>query len=129
MPGKLPRALFVCIHNAGRSQMARAFWEEAGGEGRSAGSNPGMAVNLVVAQAMREVGLDIQNRVPHRLDQEDMRWADVVVTMGCGDACPYVPGKPYFDWELEDPAGQDLVAVRRIRDEIRARIRALADPS
>jgi arsenate reductase len=125
MADRLPRALFVCIHNAGRSQMAEAFWTAAGGEGRSAGSDPGARVHPEVVTAMREVGLDVAGRVPRRLQAADAEWADLVVTMGCGDACPYLPGKRYVDWRLDDPAGQGLASVRLIRDEIQRRIAAL----
>jgi arsenate reductase len=122
----LPRALFVCIHNAGRSQMAQAFWELRGGPARSAGSDPAQHVHSEVLEVMREVGIDLAHRVPHRLDHTDAEWADVVVTMGCGDACPYIPGKTYLDWELPDPKGQGLDSVRAIRDEIERRIAGLA---
>jgi arsenate reductase (thioredoxin) len=122
----LPRALFVCIHNAGRSQMAQAFWERQGGPGRSAGSDPARHVHPEVLEVMREVGIDLADRVPHRLDQADAEWADVVVTMGCGDACPFIPGKTYLDWDLQDPKGQGLESVRAIRDEIERRIGELA---
>jgi arsenate reductase len=122
----LPRALFVCIHNAGRSQMAQAFWERLGGPGRSAGSDPAGHVHPEVVEAMRELGIDLACRVPHLLDRADAEWADVVVTMGCGDACPFIPGKQYLDWDLEDPKGQGGEAVRGIRDEIERRIGRLA---
>ena len=125
-PSPLPRALFVCIHNAGRSQMAQALWEQVGGEARSAGSDPAASVHPAVVTAMAELGVDLSGRTPHRLTQEDAEWAELVVTMGCGDACPVIPGRRYVDWALEDPAGQGIDAVRRIRDDIRARIRALA---
>lgn len=116
---ELPKVLFVCIQNAGRSQMAQAFWEMAGGPARSAGSAPAAQVHPEVVEVMREVGVDLAERVPHGLAIADAEWADVVVTMGCGDACPYVPGRRYLDWELTDPHGQGLDAVRSIRDEIR----------
>ncbi len=116
---KLPRVLFVCIQNAGRSQMAQAFWEMAGGPARSAGSAPAADVHPEVVEVMREVGVDLAERVPHGLALADAEWADIVVTMGCGDACPYVPGTRYLDWELTDPHGQGLDAVRSIRDDIR----------
>lgn len=106
--------------------MAQAFWERRGGEGRSAGSDPAGQVHPEVIAAMREVGIDLAGRVPHRLDQADAAWAEVVVTMGCGDACPFVPGKRYVDWDLEDPRGRDVEAVRGIRDEIERRIAQLA---
>lgn len=115
----LPRALFVCVQNAGRSQMAHAFWEMAGGPARSAGSAPAARVHPEVVEVMREVGVDLANRVPHGLTVEDAEWADIVVTMGCGDACPYIPGKRYLDWDLTDPHGQGPDAVRQIRDQIR----------
>jgi arsenate reductase len=123
---RLPRALFVCVHNAGRSQMAAAFWERSGGEARSAGSEPGERVHPEVVEAMRELGVELGDRVPHKLDDDDARWAEVVVTMGCGDACPYIPGRRYVDWDIEDPKGRDTQTVRRIRDGIAARIAALA---
>ena len=115
----LPRALFVCIQNAGRSQMAQAFWEMAGGPARSAGSAPAAHVHPEVVEVMREAGVDLADRVPHGLTIEDAEWADIVVTMGCGDACPYIPGKRYLDWELTDPHGQGPDAVRGIREQIR----------
>jgi protein-tyrosine-phosphatase len=123
----LPRALFVCVHNAGRSQMSAAFWERLGGPARSAGSEPAERVHPEVVAAMHEVGLDVSDRRPHLLDREDAAWAEIVVTMGCGDACPYVPGRRYVDWELDDPAGQGLEAVRAIRDEIERRVTELAE--
>lgn len=122
----LPRALFVCVHNAGRSQMAQAFWERLGGEARSAGSQPADGLHPEVVAVMREVGIDLSERVPRPLTDADALWAEVVVTMGCGDACPLIPGKRYVDWELDDPAGQDEAVVRRVRDEISRRVAALA---
>ena len=124
----MSRVLFVCIHNAGRSQMAAALLElVAGGrhEARSAGSDPGERVHPEVVEVMRELGIDLAGRVPHPLDRADAEWADVVVTMGCGDACPYIPGKRYVDWELDDPASRPIDDVRRIRDDIRLRVEAL----
>ena len=124
-----PTVLFVCVHNAGRSQMAAALLErEAGGRVRvvSAGSEPAEAVNPAAVAAMLEVGVDLMSARPQLLDEADVREADVVVTMGCGDACPVFPGKRYEDWELEDPAEKDVGTVRRIRDEIAERVRALA---
>ena len=121
--------LFVCVQNAGRSQMAEAlFLAAADGrhEARSAGSAPAEHVHLEVVEVMRELGVDLEERVPHKLEQADAEWADVVVTMGCGDACPYIPGKRYVDWELTDPSGLPLDEVRRIRDEIAGRTRDLA---
>jgi arsenate reductase len=112
------RALFVCVQNAGRSQIAEALYERAGGEGRSAGTAPAVHVHPEVVEVMREFGIDLADRKPHRLETADAEWADVVVTMGCGDACPVLPGKRYIDWELEDPAGKPLDEVRAIRDEI-----------
>jgi len=120
--------LFVCIQNAGRSQMAEAlFLRAAGGrhEARSAGSRPAAHVHAEVAAVMAEAGIDVGGKVPHRLDEDDMQWADLVVTMGCGDECPYIPGKRYIDWELTDPAGQPPEVVRGIRDDIAGRVEAL----
>ena len=123
-----PRVLFVCVHNAGRSQMAAALLERLG-DGRvdvvSAGSEPADELNPAVVEAMREVDIDLDGRVPRRLDDEDVREADVVVTMGCGDACPVFPGKRYEDWALDDPAGKTVEEVRPIRDEIDRRVRRL----
>src|SRR5918999_6513393 len=116
-----PEVLFVCVHNAGRSQMAAALLERRTGGAvtiRSAGSEPAEAVNPQVVEAMAELGIDIAAERPKRLSEEAVREADVVVTMGCGDACPIYPGKRYEDWDLEDPAGKDLATVRAIRDEI-----------
>ena len=128
MSGDPPDVLFVCVHNAGRSQMAAALLAHRGGERvrvRSAGSEPADDVNPAVVVVMREVGLDLAGETPKPLADEAVREADVVVTMGCGDACPIYPGKRYEDWELEDPAGKPLETVRRIRDEIDARVREL----
>jgi arsenate reductase (thioredoxin) len=124
------RVLFVCVQNAGRSQMAEALFEATSAgrhESRSAGTAPAARVHPEVVEAMRELGVDLSQRVPRRLEDADAELADVVVTMGCGDACPFIPGKRYVDWELADPAGQDAETVRRIRDEIDARVRALVD--
>jgi arsenate reductase len=110
--------LFICVQNAGRSQIAQAFYERAGGNGRSAGTMPADRVHPEVVEAMRELGVDLAGREPHRLDDSDVEWADVVVTMGCGDACPVLPGKRYLDWDLPDPAGRPPEVVRAIRDEI-----------
>ena len=121
----MARVLFVCLHNAGRSQMSAALFErEAGGrhEADSAGTTPAERVHPEVVEVMRERGIDVSGRVPRRLTDEAARRADVVVTMGCGDECPYIPGKRYLDWELEDPKGQPIEAVRRTRDEIAARV-------
>jgi arsenate reductase len=123
---RLPRALFVCVHNAGRSQMAQAFWEGLGGEARSAGSEPTERVHPEVVAVMRELAIDLSARIPRSLTDDDARWAEVVVTMGCGDACPFIPGKRYLDWDLEDPAGRDQDAVRTVRDEVRRRVEELA---
>ena len=123
-----PEVLFVCIHNAGRSQMAAALLEHrAGGRVRvrSAGSEPADRLNPAVVEAMGEVGLDISREFPKPLTDDAVHAADVVITMGCGDACPFFPGKRYLDWELEDPAGKPVATVRRIRDEIDARVQAL----
>ncbi|MFF0623282.1 arsenate reductase ArsC [Streptomyces sp. NPDC004296] len=123
-----PSVLFVCVHNAGRSQMAAAFLtHHAQGkvEVRSAGSAPADTVNPAVVQAMAEVGIDLSAETPKALTAETVQASDVVITMGCGDACPIFPGTRYLDWELEDPAGQGVEAVRPIRDEIQARIREL----
>ncbi len=123
-----PTVLFVCIHNAGRSQMAAGFLHHLAGDRvavRSAGSAPGTQVNPVAVEAMREVGIDISHGIPSLLTTDAVQEADVVVTMGCGDACPIFPGKRYEDWELDDPAGQEIDAVRPIRDEIRRRVETL----
>ncbi|MFS0852935.1 arsenate reductase ArsC [Microbacterium sp. 179-I 3D4 NHS] len=127
-PAEKPSVLFVCVHNAGRSQMAAGFLRELGGgriEVRSAGSMPGDAINPVAVAAMAEVGIDIAGEQPKVLTTDAVQASDVVITMGCGDACPFFPGKRYEDWTLDDPAGQGIEAVRPIRDEIRARIEAL----
>jgi len=110
--------LFVCIGNAGRSQMAQAFAERAGFEVRSAGSRAETQLHPEVVEAMREIGFDLSGRIPHQLSTEDVEWADLVVTMGCGDACPVLPGKRYLDWNLQDPAGMPIEVVRQIRDKI-----------
>lgn len=123
-----PSVLFVCVHNAGRSQMAAAWLEHLSGgrvEVRSAGSAPADDVNPAAVEAMAEVGIDITANTPTVLTPEAVQDSDVVVTMGCGDACPFFPGKRYEDWALEDPAGLGVEAVRPIRDEIRARVEAL----
>ena len=123
-----PEVLFVCVHNAGRSQMAAALLERyARGRVRvrSAGSEPADELNPAVVEAMHEVGIDLDGRRPRRLEDEQVRAADVVITMGCGDACPIYPGKRYEDWELDDPAGKRVEEVRAIRDEIDRRVRAL----
>ena len=123
-----PEVLFVCVHNAGRSQMAAGLVElRSGGRigVRSAGSAPAFEINPAVVEAMAEVGVDLSREFPKPLTDDAVRTSDVVITMGCGDACPIFPGKRYEDWELDDPAGQDLPTVRRIRDEIDARVQAL----
>jgi arsenate reductase (thioredoxin) len=120
------RALFVCIQNAGRSQMAQALYERLGGEARSAGTRPAERVHPEVVEAMRELGIELDGRAPKALDRADAEWADVVVTMGCGDECPFVPGKQYLDWQLEDPAGKDLETVRHVRDELASLVDDLA---
>ncbi|AEG43017.1 arsenate reductase ArsC [Isoptericola variabilis] len=126
----MPSALFVCVHNAGRSQMAAGFLRELSGgavEVRSAGSAPADRINPVAVEAMLEKGIDIRAEQPKVLTTEAVQASDVVITMGCGDACPIFPGKRYEDWELEDPAGQGIEAVRPIRDEIERRVRTLLD--
>jgi arsenate reductase (thioredoxin) len=129
MPAK-PAVLFVCVHNAGRSQMAAGWLTHlAGGqiEVRSAGSEPADQVNPAAVQAMREAGIDIAAERPQMLTSDAARGADVVITMGCGDTCPIYPGKRYEDWDLPDPAGQHLETVRQIRDQIRGRVETLID--
>jgi arsenate reductase len=123
-----PTVLFVCVHNAGRSQMAAGYLQHLAGdrvEVLSAGSQPAAGVNPVAVTAMAEEGIDITREVPKILTDDAVRESDVVVTMGCGDECPYFPGKRYEDWVLDDPAGQDLDVVRRVRDEIRGRVEGL----
>ena len=127
---EIPGVLFVCVHNAGRSQMAAALLDAyAAGRVRvrSAGSAPAETIDPVVVQAMAEVGLDLTQELPKPLSDTAVQVADVVITMGCGDACPVFPGKRYLDWQLPDPHGQDLAVVREVRDEIGARVRALLD--
>jgi arsenate reductase len=123
-----PSVLFVCVHNAGRSQMAAAWLHHLAGdrvEVRSAGSAPGERVNPAAVEAMREVGIDMSAEVPKKLTADAVRESDVCVTMGCGDTCPVFPGKRYLDWQLDDPAGQGVEAVRPIRDEIRVLVERL----
>ena len=117
--------LFVCVQNAGRSQMAQALYERQRGSARSAGTEPAARVHPVVVEAMREVGIDLDGRVPHALSRDDVEWADTVVTMGCGDSCPFIPGKRYLDWQLDDPAGRPLDEVRAVRDEIERLVSSL----
>ncbi|GAA5195411.1 arsenate reductase ArsC [Microbacterium jejuense] len=124
----IPTVLFVCVHNAGRSQMASGYLQALAGdriEVLSAGSEPKDRINPVAVEAMREEGIDIAGRTPKLLTVDAVKESDVVITMGCGDACPIFPGKRYEDWQLDDPAGQDAETVRRIRDEIRARVEQL----
>jgi arsenate reductase (thioredoxin) len=120
------RAYFVCIGNAGRSQMAEALYERLGGEARSAGSRPEAELHHAVVEALEELEIDISDRKPKPIADEDVAWADVVVTMGCGDACPVLPGKKYVDWNLVDPAGLCLEEVRELRDDIARRVAELA---
>lgn len=123
-----PGVLFLCVHNAGRSQMAAGWMRHLGGDAVtvwSAGSAPGQGLNPMAVEAMREVGIDITGHSPQRWTDEMVMSVDVVVTMGCGDECPYIPGKRYVDWPLEDPAGKDLDVVRRVRDEIKVRVESL----
>ena len=122
----MKRAYFVCIGNAGRSQMAQALYEELGGEARSAGSRPETELHEAVVAAMEEIDIDISDRKPKPITDEDVAWADVVVTMGCGDACPVLPGKRYVDWNIVDPVGLCLEEVREIRDDISRRLAELA---
>ena len=125
MVTELPRVFFVCIGNAGRSQMAQAFYEQRGGEARSAGSRPEHEVHPQVAEAMREVGISLDDRRPRGIEPKDVEWADIVVTMGCGDACPVLPGKRYVDWNLPDPVVMPLEEVRALRDDIERRVEML----
>jgi arsenate reductase len=125
----MSHVLFVCLHNAGRSQMSQALFSRVVGgahEARSAGTTPADRVHPEVVEVMDELGIDLRDRTPTKLTREMAEWADVVVTMGCGDECPFVPGVRYVDWELEDPRGKDVEAVRVTRDEIDRRVRALA---
>jgi arsenate reductase (thioredoxin) len=128
MEGNKPTVLFVCVHNAGRSQMAAGFMRSLGGDRvdvLSAGSEPKASINPVAVVAMQEVGIDISNQQPKILTTDAVFESDAVITMGCGDACPIFPGKRYEDWVLEDPAGQDIEFVRRVRDDIKARVETL----
>ena len=124
----MARVLFVCLHNAGRSQMSEALFGRAAGgrhETRSAGTTPAERVHPEVVEAMGELDIDLSERIPRKLGREDAEWADVVVTMGCGDDCPYIPGKRYLEWDLADPKGRPLEEVRATRDEIRRRVAEL----
>lgn len=124
----MSRVLFACLQNAGRSQISRALFDRAAADrhqARSAGTTPAEAVHPEVVEVMGEVGIDLGGEQPTELTRDLAEWADVVVTMGCGDACPYIPGKRYIDWQLEDPADQPLEKVRQIRDEIEKRIDGL----
>jgi len=126
--GTVPSVVFLCVHNAGRSQMAAGWAESLGGdrlEVFSGGSDPASEVNRVAVEAMREVGIDIKGERPTRWSDDVIRAADVIITMGCGDSCPIFPGKRYEDWDVEDPAGQDVEHVRPIRDDIESRVKAL----
>ena len=126
----VPAVLFLCIHNAGRSQMALGWFEHLAEDRAvafSGGREPAASVNPSAVEAMAEVGIDIAGRTPRRWSDSDFETADVVVTMGCGDTCPYVPGKRYEDWKLDDPAGQSVEAVRLIRDDIERRVRGLLE--
>ena len=124
----MTKVLFVCLHNAGRSQMSRALFERAAGgrhQARSAGTQPAASVHPEVLLAMDELGIDLRSRRPSLLTPELAEWADLVVTMGCGDQCPYIPGREDRDWELPDPAGRPLAEVREVRDEIGRRVEQL----
>lgn len=124
----MARVLFICLHNAGRSQISEALFTRAVAdhhEARSAGTEPGERVHPEVVEVMNELGIDLAGRTPRKLTTADAEWADVVVTMGCGDKCPYIPGKRYLDWELEDPKGRPLAEVRATRDEIERRVTEL----
>ncbi|HEY2073502.1 MAG TPA: hypothetical protein VGG88_08010 [Gaiellaceae bacterium] len=119
------RVLFVCVHNAGRSQIAQALYERRGGEARSAGSDPAEDVHEAVVEALEEIDIDVSGRKPHKLTREDVEWADLVVTMGCGDACPVIVGNEYIDWDLPDPVGMCLEEVRELRSVIEERVSRL----
>jgi arsenate reductase (thioredoxin) len=121
----MTRVLFVCVQNAGGSQLAQALFERRGGEARSAGSQPAEELFQAVVEALEEVGIDVSGRTPKALTRDDVEWADLVVTMGCGDACPVVPGKHYVDWNLPDPVGLCLEEVRELREVIDARVAEL----
>jgi len=121
----MKRVLFVCVHNAGRSQIAQALYERLGGEARSAGSDPADELHEAVVEALEEIDVDVAGRRPRALTREDVEWADLVVTMGCGDACPVIPGKEYVDWNLPDPVGMCLEEVRELRAVIEDRVSRL----
>jgi len=124
----MARALFVCLHNAGRSQISEALFARAAGarhQARSAGTTPGERLHPEVVEVMAELGIDLSERRPRKLTREDAEWADVVVTMGCGDECPYIPGKAYVDWDLPDPKGRSVEVVRATREEIGRRVEGL----
>jgi arsenate reductase len=126
----MSNVLFVCLHNAGRSQISEALFERGGGgrhAARSAGTEPAEAVHPEVIEAMDELGLDLRGKVPRKLTEADAEWADVVVTMGCGDECPYIPGRRYLDWDLADPKGRSLEEVREVREEIERRVEGLLE--
>jgi arsenate reductase len=126
----MAKALFVCLHNAGRSQMSQALFEHAAAgrhEGRSAGTTPGERIHPEVVEVMNELGIELADRTPKLLTSADAEWADVVVTMGCGDKCPYLPGVRYIDWDLPDPMGRPVKVVRATRDEIEQRVTALVE--
>jgi arsenate reductase (thioredoxin) len=126
----MANVLFVCLHNAGRSQISEALFSRAAGgahQARSAGTTPADRVHPEVVEAMAELGIDLADRVPRKLERDDVEWADVVVTMGCGDECPYIPGKRYLDWDLPDPEGRPLAEVRATREEIERRAAGLLD--
>ena len=126
----MARVLCVCLHNAGRSQMSEALFERAAAgehEARSAGTTPGDRLHPEVVEVMRELGVDLADRTPRKLTTADAEWADLVVTMGCGDECPFVPGVRYLDWELEDPKGRPVGEVRATREEIERRVAELVD--
>ncbi len=121
----MTRVLFVCVQNAGRSQLAQALYERRGGEARSAGSEPAEEVHEAVVEALEEIGDDVPGRKPRALTRDDVEWADLVVTMGCGDACPVIPGRQYVDWDLPDPVGLCLEEVRELRADIERRVARL----
>jgi len=121
----MTRVLFVCVENAGGSQIAQALYEQRGGDARSAGSRPAAELHVAVVEALEEVGIDVSGRTPRPLEQADVEWAELVVTMGCGDACPVLPGKEYVDWNLPDPAGLCLEEVRELRAVIEQRVSSL----